>query len=377
MRTADAIVRSRLTVRMPTKRTKKNLSARPRRMSVFVASPGDVADERNVVSLVVAEINRVLGEHLGFSIETVRWETDAHPGVGDDPQDVINRQIGVYDVFVGIMWRRFGTPTKRAGSGTGEEFQRALAAFKKNGRPTIMFYFRNEPFYSTDQGDLKQFARVAKFQKDLRSLGVLYWSYRSPLEFERNVREHLMRHLLTASPNPATTTAGAGRRDPKATQSEKLFPTTSVGTVVQSIFLAYSHADGAHARAIFRELSAAGHRVWMDTEALLPGQMWWREVEKAVAASGVFMPLISERTPRTHSGALKEFEVVQHQGPRAPTVIPVRLDPTPLPEALAAFQAVDFFLPDGPQRLLEALQRRPHSAGLQQTPPSRSLGRRS
>ena len=67
------------------KRTNAGAAHRPRRVRVFVASPGDVAGERDTVSYVVSEVNRVLGEHLGFPIETLRWETDARPGVGEDP----------------------------------------------------------------------------------------------------------------------------------------------------------------------------------------------------------------------------------------------------------------------------------------------------
>jgi hypothetical protein len=42
------------------------------------------------------------------------------------PEQLILDQIGQYDLFVGIMWRRFGTPTGVAGSGTEQEFDHAL-----------------------------------------------------------------------------------------------------------------------------------------------------------------------------------------------------------------------------------------------------------
>ena len=94
-------------------------------MRVFIASPGDVAEERDIASHVVGELNRVFAGSLGVELEAVRWETHASPDVGVDAQDVVTRQIGDFDVLVGIMWRRFGTPTRRSRSGTGEEFERA------------------------------------------------------------------------------------------------------------------------------------------------------------------------------------------------------------------------------------------------------------
>ena len=98
----------------------------------------------------------------------------AWPAVADDAQDVINREIGEYDILVGIMWKRFGTPTKRAASGTGEEFERAYQYYKTYKRPNIMFYFRTTPFYTTGDADIKQFQKVIKFRKKLEELGVLF-----------------------------------------------------------------------------------------------------------------------------------------------------------------------------------------------------------
>ena len=49
-----------------------------------------------------------------------------YPVRGGEPEVLINDQIGKYDIFLGVMWRRFGTPTGVAESGTEEEFRRAL-----------------------------------------------------------------------------------------------------------------------------------------------------------------------------------------------------------------------------------------------------------
>src|SRR5262245_31377026 len=114
-------------------------------VKLFLVSPGDVAEEREIVSEVVTpEFNRIfsderLAKELCLHLEVLRWETHSWPGVGEDAQDVINRQIPEYDIFLGIMWKRFGTPTGRAKSGTLEEFERAYQAFKRTGRPYIMF----------------------------------------------------------------------------------------------------------------------------------------------------------------------------------------------------------------------------------------------
>ena len=83
------------------------------RVRVFAGSPGDVPQERDIVSVVVEELRRTVAPLIPVDLETVRWETHAWPAAGKDAQDVINAEIGEYDVFVGIMWKRFGTRTKR------------------------------------------------------------------------------------------------------------------------------------------------------------------------------------------------------------------------------------------------------------------------
>lgn len=112
------------------------------RIRVFVASPGDVTVERAALGRVVRDVNLAIDAFAPDRaiVELPEWETDVVPGMGR-AQGVINRQIGDYDFLVGIMWRRFGTPTGVAGSGTEEEFRRAYRQWEATGSPEILFYF--------------------------------------------------------------------------------------------------------------------------------------------------------------------------------------------------------------------------------------------
>ncbi|WP_462074860.1 hypothetical protein [Nitrospira sp. CMX1] len=66
---------------------------------------------------------------------------------------MINDQIGEYDIFIGIMWRRFGTPTGVAGSGTEGEFRIAYKRWQENPQIALMFYFCQEPFLRRDESN--------------------------------------------------------------------------------------------------------------------------------------------------------------------------------------------------------------------------------
>jgi hypothetical protein len=166
-----------------------------RTIRVFVASPGDVQRERDSLLGVINEINRALDAlvpRAAIRLELVRWETDVFPEMGR-AQGVINKQIGAYDIFVGILWKRFGTPTGKASSGTEEEFQIAYRRWNKHGKPIILFYFNNSaiaPPRSLE--DVEQLRRVVKFRQELALKG-LTWEYGSDALFMNTVRPHLTR----------------------------------------------------------------------------------------------------------------------------------------------------------------------------------------
>jgi hypothetical protein len=166
------------------------------RLRVFVASPGDVSEERKRLRKAIDELNDGIAKAKGLVLDFVSWETDAWPGVGQDAQEVINREIGPYDIFVGIMWKRFGRPTHRAGSGTEEEFKRAYSLWSKYGRPHIMFYFNKAKYSLSSPDEVKQVAKVLDFKKRIAEKGVLYWEYGGPEEFEELVRKHLTKEIL-------------------------------------------------------------------------------------------------------------------------------------------------------------------------------------
>lgn len=170
----------------------------PGKIKVFIASPSDVTEERNALAKLIADINDVLAflaPEKSLSIELVRYETHSYPDLGA-PQDVINREIPVdYDIFVGVMWKRIGTPTATEPSGTVEEFRRACARRKQGSLPRIMFYFCDERItIPDDDEELEQLRQVMKFRKELDLQG-LTSSYPSHAEFTETVRGGLLRAI--------------------------------------------------------------------------------------------------------------------------------------------------------------------------------------
>lgn len=166
--------------------------------SVFVASPSDVDEERNCLEEVIRDLNTAWARDLRIRLELVRWETHAYPSFGEDAQAVINEQIpDDYDLFIGLMWYRFGTSTGRAGSGTVEEFERAKERFDQDPSSLqLMIYFKEAPVpVPPSKLDHAQLAKVTEFRSRLGDAGSLYWSFVSIEDFEKLVRLHLTRHI--------------------------------------------------------------------------------------------------------------------------------------------------------------------------------------
>jgi hypothetical protein len=183
-----------------------------RQVRVFLASPGDVRRERKHVEDVVTDVNRTIAESRGIVLRVVSWKHDAHPDYGPDGQAVLNSQIASMDdinIFVGLMWRKTGTSTPRARSGTIEEFERAVDAWKRNRQPSIWFYFRTGRDRYDSEDELLQRRDVLAFRKEVQKHG-LPWDYESPSSFKDLFREHLVNWVTRFDSSRSTTpTPGA------------------------------------------------------------------------------------------------------------------------------------------------------------------------
>jgi len=180
-----------------------------RLLKVFLASPGDVKLERDKAREEIIAL-RPLAQKHGFDLQPLGWENDVSPGAGR-PQALINPLVRECDLFIGILWRRFGMPSGEAESGTLEEFNLARERFTNDGAPHIMLYFREvHPDFLNDPGP--QLQKVLDFKKQIDEGHLaLYANYRDEEHFATLLRKHLSEWLLKLIPEPeeqpATATA--------------------------------------------------------------------------------------------------------------------------------------------------------------------------
>ncbi|GAB5566067.1 MAG: hypothetical protein Wins2KO_31300 [Winogradskyella sp.] len=171
---------------------------------IFLASPSDVQDERVSIDEVINELNLTFGKQQDIYLELLKWETHSAPAIAiNHPQEIINTDIGKdYDLFIGLIWKKFGTPTIEADSGTEEEFLNAYERFSENPNSIqILFYFNSKPV-SINEMNPEQLLKIQNFKTDIgKNKKVLYWEYQDTQQLCKFLRIHIPQRILELRKN--------------------------------------------------------------------------------------------------------------------------------------------------------------------------------
>jgi len=134
------------------------------------------------------------------------------------------------------------------------------------------------------------------------------------------------------------------------------------------VFLCHSAEDKASVRDLHRRLSATGIDVWLDEIKLLPGQDWDLEILKAVQSSHVVIICLSRSSVKKVGYVQTEIRRALDMAERQPEgsifLIPLRLDDCEVPQRFRRWHWVDFFCPDGFEKLLGAIRVRSEELGI-------------
>ncbi|MDR4460192.1 MAG: tetratricopeptide repeat protein [Nitrospirales bacterium] len=162
-------------------------------ISVFIASPGDLAEERTLFRDAINQLNVGFGDGANVLFEPLGWE-DTLATTGRRNQSVINEEIDKCDVFILALYRRWGQEApdvKPYSSYTEEEFHRALERWRKEGKPEIFVFFKRVDAASeADPGT--QLTKVLEFRRQLeQTRQVLYHYFDSDQSFIDEIDRHL------------------------------------------------------------------------------------------------------------------------------------------------------------------------------------------
>lgn len=162
---------------------------------IFIASPGDLSDERQAARRAIERANRVLaGSKTNWRIELLAWE-DTLPGYAR-PQEIINQEVDICNLFVGLLWKRWGQPTGKFSSGFEEEYYRARDRRAASQEPEMWIFLKKvEKDQLEDPGE--QLQKTLAFRQKLQeSREVLYKEFVNTEEWETTFFDSLLQHIL-------------------------------------------------------------------------------------------------------------------------------------------------------------------------------------
>ena len=163
---------------------------------VFLASAGDLRDERLAAKSVVDGFNSLWADQLGYHVELVAWEeTVSRFG---RPQALINQDLERCELFVGMMWTEWGSPPDTEGgytSGFEEEFETALALRTAHGRPEMSLLFKKvDARQERDPGVTLK--KVLDFKKRISEEKILlYEAFHTLRDFEDRFERIVTRYV--------------------------------------------------------------------------------------------------------------------------------------------------------------------------------------
>jgi len=173
-----------------------------REIRVFIASPGDLVEERKIFRKAINQLNVGFGDGANVEYVPLGWE-DMLASTGRRNQSVINEEIDSCDVFILAMYRRWGQHAPDAepySSYTEEEFHFALERWRSSCAPEIFVFFKRVDAESeADPG--AQLRKVMDFRKHLEETReILYHYFDSPQSFLNEVDRHLRAYAKNELP---------------------------------------------------------------------------------------------------------------------------------------------------------------------------------
>lgn len=247
---------------------------------VFIGSPGDVRQERDIARDIIYDWNGIYAPSRGIMLQPFAWETHSVPEMGAPPQKILNKQLlKAADVLIAVFWTRIGTPTGTHRGGTVEEIEEHLAA----GKPALI-YFSDVPI-RPDSVDDVQYQALRQFKESMKNRGLLD-SYSTIEEFTEKLTRHVHTLFTDSQRFPA---AGQDSGSPHVTidrMREEIYSPPAGGLSIEAIEVLTTAAKGDGRITALRHLGGmhieAGGRVF-DTSTTRLQAKWLNGVEQLVS----------------------------------------------------------------------------------------------
>lgn len=157
-------------------------------LNVMIASPSDVAEERQLVRDAIYEWNAIHSKRFKVMLNPIGWENNIAPQMGSHPQEIINKSIlNDSDILIGIFWTRLGSPTGEYASGTVEEISKHC-----NTNKLASVYISKKPY--PEDINLEQLQFLRNQTQIWLNEGLLDF-YDNHSTFKQKIKDHLSLHI--------------------------------------------------------------------------------------------------------------------------------------------------------------------------------------
>lgn len=195
---------------------------------VFISCPRDVQKERNIVKEVCRNLSNDFQEKK-IIFSAIEWESIVGD-FGERAQEVINKSISNYDIYIGIWWMKFGSKTgginphtnEEFESGTEEEFTIAYKNWKVNKIPSI-YLFQKHPRSPKNSEEAEQLRKILDFFESREEEHLWVHKFKKPLDFQAKIYSILNQRILNLWDTKKV--------DKKTTALIKKFPSKDTDTV--------------------------------------------------------------------------------------------------------------------------------------------------
>lgn len=165
-------------------------------IKVLVSCPNDVITEKDEIISICATLTKSNEGYSNVCFVVKDWRD--YVGIyGTRPQEQLKNFFGEYDIYIGILWKRFGSKPGSKNSvtglendsGTEEEFYDAIERWEKDGKPEISLFFKtfNKDVNSSQESE--QLTKVFKFIELQKSSGK---NFVNEFETPESFRNHIL-----------------------------------------------------------------------------------------------------------------------------------------------------------------------------------------
>ncbi len=158
-----------------------------KKYKVFLASSGELAQERKEIALMISRQNNKWTEQ-DIYLELVVWEDLLHSFHGERIQDYFNEEMLQCDIVIALFYRKVGQFTE-------EEFRLAYENWKKQAKPNFIFvYFKSGKIEIEEVNE--EILKIGRLKKEIQQYQQIYRTFTSTEDLILDLQHQLELAIL-------------------------------------------------------------------------------------------------------------------------------------------------------------------------------------